>query len=133
VTLADLRNWLSNAPADTTLRADSMLALLNDIPNPPTLIMPSPETIPTWRERLWITHPDTRIGTVELAEALGRPRSWIYRHTGPRSPCAPIPHRKLDGELVFLVGEVRQWVEEREAVVVQCRSRTDARKRSAMA
>ena len=29
-----------------------------------------------------------------------------------------IPHRKLDGELVFLAGEIRQWLGQTEVVAV---------------
>jgi predicted DNA-binding transcriptional regulator AlpA len=79
----------------------------------------APAEQPTsWRERLWVVPPDTRLGVAELLEALGRTRSWLYRHTGPSSPRARIPHRKLDGELVFLASEVRQWLLESEVIVV---------------
>jgi predicted DNA-binding transcriptional regulator AlpA len=67
---------------------------------------------PTWRERLWIVPAETRIGVAELTEALGRPRSWVYRHTSGKT----IPHRKLDGELVFVAGEIRAWIRDREEV-----------------
>src|SRR5712692_5799824 len=78
----------------------------------------------SWRERLWLVPPDTRLGVAELLEALGRTRSWLYRHTGPNSPGSRIPHRKLDGELLFLAGEIRQWQSETEQVVVRGRSAT---------
>jgi predicted DNA-binding transcriptional regulator AlpA len=63
--------------------------------------------------------PETRIGVAELLEATGRPKSWLYRHTSAKSKCRRIPHRKLDGELVFVVGEVRQWLIEHEETVVE--------------
>src|SRR5207247_3862568 len=75
----------------------------------------------TWRERLWTVPPETRIGVAELAEALGRPPSWVWRHTGPKAPGARLPHRKLEGELVFVVSEIRQYVREHETVVVAAR------------
>ena len=53
----------------------------------------------------------------ELLEAVGRPPSWLYRHTGPKAKHR-IPHRKLDGDLIFLVGEVRRWLRDREEIVV---------------
>ena len=53
----------------------------------------------------------------ELLEAVGRLPSWLYRHTGPKAKHR-IPHRKLDGELIFLVGEVRRWLRDREEIVV---------------
>jgi len=76
-----------------------------------------PEFTLTWREKLWIAPAETRIGTTELAEAFGRPKSWVYAHTQAEAE-NPIPHRKLDGVLVFTVGEVRAWVRESEEVLV---------------
>ena len=77
---------------------------------------------PTWRERLWMCPPETRIGRKELLEALGRSENWLYRHTGTKAKCSRIPCRKLDGELVFVVGEVRQWLIEHEEIVVPGRT-----------
>ncbi len=71
----------------------------------------------TWREKLWIAPAETRIGTGELAEAFSRPKSWVYAHTQAEAR-DPLPHRKLDGVLVFAVGEVRAWVRESEEVLV---------------
>lgn len=67
-----------------------------------------------WAERLWTAPADTRLGVRELAEAVGRPRSWVYRHTSPKGDLAPIPHRRLDGLLVFIAGEVRDWLKANE-------------------
>ena len=70
----------------------------------------------TWREKLWVVPSETRIGTEELAEALGRPKSWVYART-EASAEHKIPHRKLDGSfLVFVVGDIREWIEAREEV-----------------
>lgn len=69
-----------------------------------------------WAERLWTAPAETRLGVRELAEAVGRPRSWVYRHTAPSGDLAPIPHRRLDGLLVFLAGEVRDWLRANEEV-----------------
>ena len=71
----------------------------------------------TWREKLWIVPAETRIGTSELAEAFCRPASWVYSHTEGKAE-NPIPHRKLDGTLMFTVGEVRTWLRESEEVLV---------------
>ena len=71
----------------------------------------------TWREKLWIAPAETRIGTAELAEAFSRPKSWVYAHTQAEAE-NPLPHRKLDGTLVFAVGEVRAWLRESEEVLV---------------
>jgi len=75
---------------------------------------PTPET---WRERLWTVPGETRIGVPELAEATGRSRDWCYRRTAKKAGEARIPHRKLDGELVFVVGEVREWIRGHEDVI----------------
>jgi hypothetical protein len=72
---------------------------------------------PTWRERLWTAPGETRIGVKELAEAMGRPRSWVYRRTAPNGERALLPHRKLDGELVFAIEEIRCWVREHETEI----------------
>lgn len=71
----------------------------------------------TWRERLWLVPAETRIGVVELAEALGRPKSWVYRRTGPSTDHTPLPCRKLDGELIFVVGQIRAWIDANESIV----------------
>jgi len=74
---------------------------------------------PSWRERLWTAPAETRIGKAELLEAVGKTESWLYRHTAEkRKPGTPrIPHRKLDGELVFVVGEIRAWLRQHEEIV----------------
>jgi predicted DNA-binding transcriptional regulator AlpA len=83
----------------------------------------TPEPVLPWAALLWIVPAETRLGVREVAEALGRPRSFVYRHTGPKAPGARIPHRRLDGELVFLAGEIRRWIEDHEVVVVPGRVR----------
>lgn len=119
--LASLLEWLRNAPPNTSVDAaeiaDRIAELMEVLDTAP---LDTPE--PTWREKLWTAPPETRIGREELLEALGRPASWLYRHTSPKSECARIPHRKLDGELVFVVGEVQQWLIEHEEVIVRGRT-----------
>ncbi len=119
--LSELRAWLSQAPPGTLVPADLLAqALPASVPDAglPGLV----QQPMSWRERLWVVPSDTRLGVAELLGALGRTRSWVYRHTGPSSPGARIPHRKLDGELVFLAGEVRQWLLDNELVVVPGRT-----------
>lgn len=119
--LISLLEWLRSAPPNTTVDASEIADRIAELqPEPDTAPLNLPE--PTWRERLWTAPPETRIGRDELLEALGRPTSWLYRHTSSKSECARIPHRKLDGELVFIVGEVRQWLAEHEEVVVKGRT-----------
>lgn len=114
-TLADLRRWAAEAPPGTTLPASALVELLDEVEEAaPTK---DAEAVPeTWRERLWTVPADTRLGVVEAAEALGRPKSYVYARTGERAE-DPLPCRKLDGTLVFLAGELREWIEDREDVV----------------
>src|ERR1700694_4495277 len=49
--------------------------------------------VQSWRTLLWTAPPECRIGREELLEAVGRPRSWVYRHTGAKA-AHRIPHRK---------------------------------------
>lgn len=122
-TLAELRLWLASAPKGTTVDAAVIGALLDRLDSAPEPVRPplavAEPAPPSWRERLWTAPAETRIGRAELLEAIGKTDSWLYRHTAEkRKPGTPrIPHRKLDGELVFIVGEIRAWVREHEEIV----------------
>jgi len=70
---------------------------------------------PSWKERLWSCPPDTRLGLREVCEALGRSKGFVYRLTRTKD----IPHRKLDGVLVFKAGDLRSWVQQREDIIVR--------------
>lgn len=110
------RAALDALPDDALLPAVWVRALVEELH-----VEPEPVTDPelaeqTWRERLWTVPADTRLGVVEVAEALGRPKSYVYARTG-ESAEDPLPCRKLDGTLVFLAGELREWIQEREEVV----------------
>lgn len=74
-------------------------------------VTPLPVTPATWRERLWTCPPDTRLGVREVAEAMGRPRSWVYRAVSAKRGEHRLPASRLDGELVFEAGAVRAWIE----------------------
>lgn len=116
--LDELVEWLDQAPPGTSVDAAVMRELIGGATA--TLTLHRGEAAPaepTWRERLWTVPAETRIGVKELAEALGRPRSWVYRRTGQNAHKAPLPVRKLDAELVFVVGEIRGWLIERETLV----------------
>jgi hypothetical protein len=117
--LAELRSWLETAPPGTLVPAAELARALAG----PTADVRSPTvaTEVSWRERLWTVPPETRLGIVELGQALGRPKSWVYRHTGPHAPGVRIPHRKLDGELVFVAGEICAWVRANEVTAVPAR------------
>jgi len=70
----------------------------------------------TWRERLWVVPSETRLGVGEVAEALGRPKSYVYERTGSKAE-NPLPHRKLDGVLLFAAGELRAWIRDSEEAI----------------
>jgi predicted DNA-binding transcriptional regulator AlpA len=124
--LADIRRWLTEAPPGTLVPAHELLGMLDEESGSGVDIVPvmAGETVPTgWRERLWIVPPDTRLGVREVAEATGRSRNWVYRHTARGGSGARLPHRRLDGALVFTAGEVRTWLSETERIVEPYRRR----------
>ena len=119
-----MRDWLAGAPPGTVVPVEAMLEAM-DATNESQGVQlrdvseqsaDAGQTSVTWRERLWLAPAETRLGANELCEALGRSKHWLYRHTGPSAENR-IPHRKLDGELVFAVGEVRTWIRENEDVI----------------
>ena len=114
-TLTDLRRWAASAPSGTLVSVESLRAVLGEL-EPEREPEPVTTAPPTWRVLLWTVEPETRIGRDELLEAVGRPQSWLYRHTGPAATDR-IPHRRLDGQLVFVVGEMRRWLREREEII----------------
>lgn len=120
--LHDLLEWLSRAPEGTQLPASTLAAMLRPLVDAPA--DPEPVSLeavasePTWRERLWTCPAETRMGVREVAEAVGKSASWVYRHTSKKSGLPILPHRKLDG-LVFLAGEVRAWLREHEESVCE--------------
>lgn len=99
-----VRDWLAaeGRPTDE----------LSDEPPEPE----EPDPVPTWRERLWVVPADTRIGVVELADALSVSKSWIYARTRQEAEDS-LPCRKLGDSLYFRVGEIRTWIREHEEVM----------------
>lgn len=116
-TLADLLRWCSEAPQGTRIDVSMLAGFLARVADEAPVAEPIEPPPWTWRERLWTAPAETRLGREELLEALGRSESWLYRHTGAAAN-DPIPHRKLEGSLVFRVGEVRAWVRDQEDVIV---------------
>lgn len=118
--LASLVAWLREAPASTTFSSDGVLELLEHLDGTPTgqLSVQAAAGGPTlpWMILLWTAPPQTRIGVSELCEAVGRPKTWIYEHTSRRGKCPRLPHRKMDGQLLFVVGEIRTWLVEHEVL-----------------
>ena len=134
-TLEEFRAWCEAAPQGTQVDARALVKILKKLEEPSAApLQPDPddrqtvEQAWTWRERLWVAPADTRLNTSEVAEALGRPKSWVYERTsrsrGRESdrlsggPQESIPHRKIGGSLVFVAGEVREWLERQEERVV---------------
>lgn len=121
VTLSALRAWLAQAPRGTLVDAGALLTLVEAEPTAVATVAGSDDRTPaTWRERLWIVPAETRLGVTEVAEAIGRPRSWVYRHTSEKAAAdgGRLPHRKLDGELLFVAGEIRDWIRDSEEMLV---------------
>ena len=101
-----LKQWLQTAPKGTTVDTRALLEIVNALPQELPAEARSIETpVVTWQ----VPH-QTRLRVPEVAEALGRPVSFVYRHTSTRSGYSTIPHRRLDGELVFVADDVREWI-----------------------
>lgn len=122
--LSSLLAWLRAAPAGTVMPCDSVLGVLEQLDHAPGQANQEASNQGStseagWREKIWTAPEETRLGIEEAAEALGRPRSFIYRRTSAKSSLSKIPHRKLDGGLVFLAGELRSWLASQEEMVVE--------------
>jgi hypothetical protein len=99
--------------SDATERLARAIAdLITDAARPAAIAAPK-----SWRERLWTCDPNVRLGVVELAEALGRSKAFVYRLTRQRA----ITFRKLDGVLTFRAGDVRIWLPKRETLTPSAR------------
>ena len=82
-TLTDLQRWAASAqPNGTTLSVECLCELLGELEpeREPEPVTPEP---PTWQVLLGTVKTDTRMGRDRLLEAVGRPRFWLYWHTGP--------------------------------------------------
>ena len=93
---------------------------------PPSVHVTLPWSALLWRRDLV---PDEALLTVEqAAEALGMPKSGIYRRTSKwrrehDGSVTPLPHVRVQGALRFRVGELRRWLVERQESVVAERPR----------
>lgn len=108
--------FVRSAPPGTLVPATAVLEALADR-EPVRIEAAAQAPAATWREKLWSVPAETRLGIDQLCEALERPRSWCYRHTSSKTDLARLPHRKLDGQLVFVAGEIRTWIERNEIVI----------------
>jgi predicted DNA-binding transcriptional regulator AlpA len=113
VTLDELRRAAELLPpgASVTLPRE---ALLDAIAAPVSLDIETTGAA-TWREKLWTCPGDTRLGVPEVAEALNRPVSAVYRAVAKKEGAHRLPASRLGGELVFTAADVRAWIE-RESV-----------------
>lgn len=127
--------WLRAAPDGTVLAGSALLEILEDLhgeaPRPEDDASKSESAhMSSWREKIWTVPAETRLGIIEAAEALGRPRSFVYRRTSAKSGLSKIPHRKLDGSLIFQAGELRTWLASaEESVVKSAPKRAEIRRR----
>lgn len=99
MTLDDLRRAAELLPEGASLTV-SRDAVLDAIKGPSS-----------WRERLWTCADATRLSVPEVADALGRPLSWVYRAVAEGRGVHRLPAQRLSGELVFTASEVRAWIE----------------------
>lgn len=76
----------------------------------PTLQVETGGQVWTWAKILWLVPAERRLGTREVLEALGKGRTWLYRQMAENRGRDRLPHRKLDGQVLFTAGEVRAWV-----------------------
>lgn len=107
---------LRSLPPSTMIAVRDVVELIDSIPDQP-VHMPTcdPEAVQLpWSALLWLVPGETRIGIRELCEAVGRPRSWVHRHTAERGNCQRLPHRLMDGRLIFVAEELRQWLLQHE-------------------
>lgn len=110
----DTLAWLEYAPAGALVPVDAVRDAIRALVPSGAAIGRQRPSLDSWRERLWSAPPETRIGVKELAAAVRHSPSWVWKRTAPKDGSEPLPHRKRDGELVFLVGEVRAWLEASE-------------------
>ncbi len=116
---AALRRWLAATPpgAAVLLSAEQAHAVAGpslETPAPVAGTAP-PRCDPTpWRERLWTVPAETLLTSAEAADALGLTRDAIHRRTAKKRPAGltALPHRRMDGVLVFRAGDLREWVEQ---------------------
>lgn len=111
-----LQRWLDQAEEDGS----------RSLSKPPSSGDRSPEE--GWETKLWRVPSRTRLGAKDVAEAVERSVNWVHQRT-QASADVPIPHRKRNGRLVFLAGEVREWLDEQEEVIVPGSSTANATER----
>lgn len=102
------------------LVVSAVIAALQDQDVPRRAEADDDEPESSWRVLLWTVPAETRMNREELLEALGREKSWLYAKTSEKCPRDDrIPCRRDGGskDLIFLAGEIREWLREREEIV----------------
>jgi hypothetical protein len=123
MTTKELIQALERMPPGSMVPAAGIAETLRELT--PEDVSPGPVGLPPtavpepWRVRLWTCPAETRLGVSELCEALGRSKDWLYKRTGEaaQKKGQSIPHRKLQGVLLFRAGEIREWLRENEEIV----------------
>lgn len=118
--LEDALRWARRAPEGTLLPAEAVAEILaraqEDRPADPGEEEPAEAPVErpwSWREKLWDTPSETRLGVQELAEALARSKSWIRK----AARAGELPARKHGQAFVFVAGEIRHWIRSSEESV----------------
>lgn len=85
------------------------------------LAVGAPATRESLHSTFWGLPSETRLSVQQVAEACGKSPAWVYKHIDARRSETPLPYRKESSgsrhRLVFLAGEVRAWLQQREVVV----------------
>ena len=123
--LADWLDWATRAPLGTRVDVSTLVPLLQaavELDPTPTAETVDPVVLP-WTALLWLIPAETRLSVDEAAQALGHGRSWLYKRTSAKalkeSGATPLPHRILEGSLVFTAGELRTWIRNTEESVFE--------------
>lgn len=128
-TLDEVIAWLRSAPAGTLIPARTLAEMIERVieaaPQEPRAEVAYSDSQGSWREHLWAAPSETRLGVAELCQALGKTKSWVYARTQfggkkAKDRFERLPHRKLGGALVFVAGEIRTWIREREESRLEC-------------
>jgi hypothetical protein len=105
------------AAVTVTLPRAALLALVQGDGTRPQLDPDLGRAAVGWRAMLWTVPEDTRMRVADVAEALGRPRSFVYRAVAAKQGEHRLPAARLHGELSFTAGTVRAWLQREEAHV----------------
>jgi len=113
-------------PSHVAAALEVLVRALGEAGTPVPAPSPPIQVVLPWNALVWRRDlaPDETLLTVEqAAEALGWPKSGIYRRTSRwrrehDASCTPLPHLRVAGALRFRLGELRTWLKEREVTVV---------------